>query len=263
MALQSSQAHDAAFKEARRLVRAAINEAKARMSDLSEDEPPTDMPPRAAAEHRIRKAFELNLAGSVVSAKRDRAAISFVRAGKDFEGVAASGVVLMRREFNFRKNAKTETCPAIVLTSHAMQRLVERDGASDLDEFISAARPILGWSEVARQAGVRGDFLVPTDDGLWICTISKGGLIDTSGRKHDVAALKTFIDNKNLMPALATIRSRLVYYGKSASPSFPLVDGPGSKELIAMSEMAAAGAERQARNLPDTRRTPTPSAMGF
>lgn len=263
MAWQSSSNQSEEFLEARRVVRAAIHTARARMEALRRAEPGEGTHPRVAAEKRLRSAFAENIAGSSISADRSRAAIAFVTVGAEFTGTASSGVALMRQEFDFRNNAKMDTRPAIVLTSHLMQRLYERVGVDDLDGFIKVSKRVMGWSEVARQAGVRGDFLVPSRSGIWCCTMARRGLIDASGQAHDVAAIKTFIDNAHLEPALATMRSRLTYYEQSVEPSFPLVDGPGSKELIAMAEMAAAGAERQARRQPGQKRNSTPEAMGF
>lgn len=253
----------------RLLAREAVREARARLNALNNAAPPSYLTGREAAEAKIRSVFATNLAGSNMSSDRKRAAVSWVAPGRDWTGIAASGVLLMRQEFNFARNAKTNTIPAVVLTSHAMKRLVEREGAQNLDEFLVCARPVLGWAEVARQARVEGDFLVPTKSGIWCCGISRRGLAGPDGKEHDVAVLKTFIDHSRIMLALETIYARLMPVVENIDLRFPFLDAPGSKELFAMADMAAAGAERQAdETARENRRTHYQSrrssqAMGF
>lgn len=251
----------------RLLAGAAIREARARMNALDAAAHPSYLKGREAAEARLRSVFATNLAGSNMSSDRRRAGVSWVAPGRDWTGIAASGVLLMRQEFNFARNAKSTTVPAVVLTSHAMRRLVEREGAQNLDEFLVCARPVLGWAELARQAGVRGDFLVPTKSGIWCCAVARGGLVGADGKAHDVAALKTFIDHSRIMPALEAVHARLMPAVEKADLRFPLMDSPGAKELFAMAEMAAAGAERQTEQKVRGERNRDPHrsshAMGF
>jgi hypothetical protein len=166
----------------------------------------------------------------------------------NFEGMAASGLILLREDVDLRAGTSSGVYPFGAISKHALRRFVMRSDVDSLDEVMVAAASGLGWNHVAVELDVEGEYLVPHANGIFCNLALRRGLrdlSDPSGKIHPVTLMKTWFARDGLREPLASIRERLLRTTRSKTPFFPGFNEIHDWHIPAFREMREEGRERE------------------
>jgi len=136
--------------------------------------------------------------------------------------------------------------PVAHVDVHVLKRLAQRSETHDLDGMLAHLRPALAWSLVAEREKVRGNFFVPTEDGLYCCERTSY-LGDRSGHDH-VVRIKTFLHADEMNSFSRASHELLRQEGvPEVKPKFPTMRPVRNEERTSLYLMARLGAEWEER----------------